>query len=77
MFHLGFYYRSVRLGLSALLDRLAAVAGYYSNQYWIDPVMYGLPYRASGHGWVRYWNDAILVDIYTGTVMDVIPDFFW
>jgi len=26
---------------------------------------------------VRYYNDALLVDVYSGTVVDEIPDFFW
>ena len=30
------------------------------------------PYR-----WVRYYDDALLVDIYSGEVVDVIYDFFW
>jgi Ni/Co efflux regulator RcnB len=50
---------------------------YYGNQYWIDPGVYGLPYPPPGAVWVRYWNDAVLVDTYTGTVIDVIPGFFW
>jgi Ni/Co efflux regulator RcnB len=50
---------------------------YYGNQYWIDPGVYGLPYPPPGAAWVRYWNDAVLVDTYTGTVIDTIPGFFW
>ncbi|HEX5237945.1 MAG TPA: RcnB family protein [Sphingomicrobium sp.] len=50
---------------------------YYGNQYWIDPGIYGLPYPPPGAVWIRYWNDAILVDTYSGTVIDVIPGFFW
>jgi Ni/Co efflux regulator RcnB len=50
---------------------------YYGNQYWIDPGLYGLPYPPPGCVWVRYWNDAILVDTYSGTVIDEIPGFFW
>jgi Ni/Co efflux regulator RcnB len=50
---------------------------YYGNQYWIDPGVYGLPYPPPGAVWIRYWNDAILVDTYSGTVIDVIPGFFW
>ena len=30
------------------------------------------PYR-----WVRYYDDVLLVDIYSGEVVDVIYDFFW
>jgi len=27
--------------------------------------------------WVRYWDDAVLVDTFTGEVIDVIHNFFW
>ena len=33
--------------------------------------------RAAGHRWVRYWDDALLVDTWTGQVVDVIHSFFW
>jgi len=26
---------------------------------------------------VRYYNDALLVNIFTGEIEDVIPNFFW
>ena len=35
------------------------------------PEVWG-PYR-----WVRYYDDVMLVDIYTGQVVDVIYNFFW
>lgn len=51
---------------------------YYSRNYWItDPWQYRLPYPPPGTMWVRYWDDALLVDMYTGEVIDVIRDFFW
>jgi hypothetical protein len=50
---------------------------YYGQNYWFDSQMYGLPYPPPGTQWVRYWNDALLVDIYTGEVVDVIQNFFW
>lgn len=50
---------------------------YFGESYWIDPAMYGLPYPPPGAQWVRYWNDAVLVDMYSGEVIDVIRDFFW
>jgi len=50
---------------------------YYGQRYWIDPELYNLPYPPPGTMWVRYWNDALLVDTYTGEVIDVIRDFFW
>jgi len=27
--------------------------------------------------WVHYYNDALLVDVTTGEVVDVIPNFFF
>ena len=39
--------------------------------------MYQLPYAPPGTQWVRYYNDVLLVDMYTGQVVDVIHGFFW
>jgi hypothetical protein len=51
---------------------------FYSQRYWIgDPWQYRLPPAPYGTQWVRYYNDVLLVDIYTGRVIDVIYDFFW
>ena len=57
------------------------VAGWIavSNQsYWIDdPYDYRLPEAYGEYRWVRYYNDALLVDIYTGEVVDVVYDIFY
>jgi len=51
---------------------------FYSNRYWIgDPWQYRLPAAYPGTQWVRYYNDVLLVDVYSGEVIDVIHDFFW
>lgn len=51
---------------------------FYSRNYWIgDPYQYRLPAAYPGTQWVRYYNDVVLVDVYTGEVLDVIHDFFW
>jgi len=51
---------------------------FYNQRYWInDPWSYRLPYAPAGTQWVRYYNDVILVDVYSGEVIDVIYDFFW
>jgi hypothetical protein len=51
---------------------------YYSQNYWLnDPYMYRLPYAPWPYKWVRYYDDALLVNVYTGQVADVIYDFFW
>jgi Ni/Co efflux regulator RcnB len=63
-------YRRFSIGL--FLDSL-----FYNQRYWIgDPYQYRLPAAPYGTQWVRYYNDVILVDIYTGEVIDVIY-FFW
>jgi Ni/Co efflux regulator RcnB len=51
---------------------------FYASRYWIaDPWMYRLPPAPPGTRWVRYYNDALLVDLWTGEVIDVLHDFFW
>ena len=51
---------------------------FFSQRYWIgDPYQYRLPIAPPGTQWVRYYNDVVLVDTYTGEVIDVIYDFFW
>lgn len=51
---------------------------YYSSNYWInDPWMYRLPPAPPGTRWIRYYNDALLVDMWSGEVIDVIPGLFW
>ena len=51
---------------------------FYSQNYWIgDPWQYRLPPAYPGTQWVRYYNDVLLVDVYSGEVIDVIYDFFW
>jgi hypothetical protein len=67
----GWGYRSFSIGYR--LDRL-----FYAQNYWInDPWEYRLPPVYGPYRWVRYYNDAILVDIDSGEVVDVIQNFFW
>lgn len=66
------YYYS-RIGIGFYLDSL-----FYTNRYWIaDPWYYRLPPVYGPYRWVRYYDDVMLVNIYTGEVVDVIYDFFW
>ncbi len=67
----GWGYR--RLGIGFTLG-----APFFANNFWInDPWAYRLPPAYGQLRWVRYFGDVLLVDIYTGQVVDVIPDFFW
>ena len=62
-----------RLSIGIYLDSL-----FFSNNYRIqDPWQYRLPEVYDPYRWIRYYNDAVLVDIYSGEVVDVIHDFFW
>ena len=50
----------------------------FAQSYWInDPYAYRLPDTDGAFRWVRYYNDALLVDVYSGEVVDVIHDIFW
>lgn len=67
----GYAYR--RIGIGFTLGSL-----FYGNRYWIDdPWSYRLPEVYGPYRWVRYYDDVLLVDVYTGEVVDVIYDFFW
>ena len=51
---------------------------FYGSSYWLDdPWMYRLPPVYGPYRWVRYYDDVLLVDVYSGEVVDVIYDFFW
>ena len=66
-------YRYSRLSIGIFLD-----SGFYGNRYWInDPWQYRLPEVYGPYRWVRYYDDVLLVDIYSGEVVDVIHNFFW
>ncbi|MCC6828051.1 MAG: RcnB family protein [Novosphingobium sp.] len=67
----GYSYR--RLGIGFRLDSL-----FFGSRYLInDPWDYRLPAAYGPYRWVRYYDDVVLVDIYSGEVVDVIYDFFW
>lgn len=66
-------YRYSRFSIGFFLEPL-----FYSSRYWIgDPWQYRLPPAYPGTHWVRYYNDVLLVDTYSGEVVDVIYDFFY
>ncbi len=52
--------------------------GWYSSDYYIDNwYWYGLEPPPAGFEWVRSGRDAILVDVFTGRVYEVVYDLFW
>lgn len=78
IFHVGAYYDPFGWGYQPFQIGWRMWPNYYGSRYWInDPAMYRLPYAPPGYRWIRYWDDAILVDTWSGEVVDVIPNFFW
>ncbi len=51
---------------------------YYSSRYYInDPYRYRLAAPGRNLRWVRHYNDVLLVNVRTGTVVQVHRGFFW
>ena len=78
LFRVGSYYDPFGWGYRPLSAGFTLYAGYYSANYWLDdPWQYRLPPVYGPYRWVRYFDDAVLVDVYSGQVVQVIRDFFW
>jgi hypothetical protein len=78
LFRLGFYFDPFGWRYRPYSIGWRLWPSYYSSRFWInDPWQYRLPYAPAGYRWIRYYNDAILVDTWNGEVVDVIYNFFW
>ncbi|MEO5868057.1 MAG: RcnB family protein [Sphingomonas sp.] len=67
----GYGYRRFSIGF-----RLSQIL--FQENYWIDdPYAYDLPPAYGPYRWVRYYNDALLVDMDSGEVVDTVYDIFW
>jgi len=66
----GWAYRSWRIG-----ERMPFL--FLSSYYFIDYFAYNLPPPPYGYRWVRYGPDALLVNMYTGEVEDVVYGIFY
>jgi hypothetical protein len=78
-FYIGTYYAPYR-SYSYRRYGIGSYIGspFYGNRYWItNPWQYRLPDVWGPYRWVRYYDDVLLVDIYSGQVVDVIHNFFW
>jgi Ni/Co efflux regulator RcnB len=50
----------------------------FEEGFWIDdPYAYRLPPADGPYRWVRYYDDALLVDVRSGYVVDVVYGIFW
>jgi Ni/Co efflux regulator RcnB len=67
----GFVFRHFRLG-----ERIPAVL-LVSNYFLLDFALYGLEPPPPGYVWIREGSDAVLVDRYTGEVVQVAYDVFY
>jgi Ni/Co efflux regulator RcnB len=78
LFNFGFYRDPFGWGYQPFSIGWRMWPSYYSRSYWLnDPWQYRLPYAPAGYRWIRYYDDAILVDTWDGQVVDVIRNFFW
>ena len=79
IYNRGRYYSPYRnRSYSRFTIGLTLGSGYYGSRYWINnPSYYRLPPAYGNYRWVRYYDDVLLVDIYTGYVADVIYDFYY
>ena len=78
LFRLGFYYDPFGWGYQRYNIGWRMWPSYYGSNFWLnDPWQYRLPYAPPGYRWIRYYDDAILVDTWDGRVVDVIHNFFW
>ncbi len=67
----GWYYR--RWSYGEFLPEI-----FWAPDFWIDDWwLFDLPIPPYGYEWVRYGDDAILVNIYTGQILEVIYDVFY
>lgn len=78
LFRLGRYYDPYGWGYRRFSIGFSLGSSYYGSNYWLDdPWMYRLPPAYGPYRWVRYYDDALLVNIYSGQVVDVLYNFFW
>ena len=77
-FHIGFYLDPFGFGYQRMGYGWQLFPSYYQSSYWLrDPWQYRLPPVYGPYRWVRYYDDALLVDTWSGEVVDVIYNFFW
>jgi len=78
LFNLGYYYDPFGWGYQRYDIGYRMWPSYYNSSFWLnDPWQYRLPYAPPGYRWIRYYDDAILIDTWDGRVVDVIYSFFW
>lgn len=78
LFRLGLYRDPFGFSYQRFVTGWSIWPAYYGSSYWIqDPFSYRLPPAYGRYRWVRYHDDALLIDLDSGQVVDVIYNFFW
>ena len=68
---IGFYSHS--WGFGEYLPRGWYGSSYLLNDWW----SYDLPFPPPGYDWVRVGDDAVLIDRFTGRIVQVVRYLFW
>jgi Ni/Co efflux regulator RcnB len=77
-FRVGRYYGPRGWTYRAITPGYRFAPTFYSQRYWIaDPWAYRLPAAGPGMRWVRYGNDAVLVNVRNGITLEVLSNIFW
>lgn len=66
-------YQNYRWSRGALLPRFFLVPDYFITDYYA----FGLQPAPYGYQWVRVGFDVLLVNAYTGQIVEVVPGVFW
>lgn len=70
-YNAGYGYRRFGIGVSLQ-------SAFWGQNYWLDdPFAYRLPPAYGPYRWVRYYDDALLVDLRSGLVVDAVYGIFW
>ena len=78
IFRIGLYVDPFGWGYRPISYGWQLQPNYFADRYWIsNPAYYSLPAVGWPYRWVRYYDDALLVDVRDGRVVDVINSFFW
>ena len=78
LFHIGIYYDPFGWNYRRHGIGWRLWPSHYHRRYWLgDPWSYRLPYAPWPYQWVRYWDDAVLVNTVTGQIVDIEYNVFW
>ncbi|HLZ75704.1 RcnB family protein [Phenylobacterium sp.] len=51
---------------------------WFARDYWLDDFLdFDLPYPPPGYTWVRVGPDALMIDRFTGRIVQVVREIFW